>query len=187
MLSYQEVEIPADHELIGPLDEMIKWVKSSDVLEALLAGRPFDDNDLSDDRLQEKVDNNLRALGDSHTARFDSRKDYDFSEVARCSSAIFEELTGIVKYELRHVAKTWYPKGGYIGWHTDGDGGRFYSTYAEGKSFFRYMDPETKEVITSWDKPGWTFRAFYTDEDNPLWHCVGAMDTRISIGYKFIL
>lgn len=181
---YCEVGLPDEHPLIVSLNEMVKWVKSSDVL-SLIRGRLVNDNDLSDERLCDKIENNIGCLGDSHTARFDFRKDFDFSDMARLSAQVFEDVTGVTEYDLRHVAKTWYPSNGYIGWHTDGQGWRMYSTYAEGKSFFRYRHPKTKEIVTSWDKLGWTFRIFYTDDEAPVWHCVGAEDTRISIGYKF--
>ena len=187
MDAYREFDLAGDHPIIPALDAMLGWVKSSDVLDSLLRGRPVNDHDLSDERLRDKIENDIGCLGDSHTARFDHSKDFDFSDIVRLSAEVFEKGIGITEYDLRHVAKTWYPPGGYIGWHKDGPGWRFYSTYAEGKSFFRYMHPETGEVVTTWDKPGWSFRAFYTDDDNPLWHCVGAQDTRISIGYKFIL
>jgi hypothetical protein len=49
----------------------------------------------------------------------------------------------------------WYPPGAYMAWHTNSGapGWRLYVSYAEepGKSFFRYRDPDTHEIITSVD------------------------------------
>lgn len=82
--------------------------------------------------------------------------------------------------------RIWYPKNGYMGWHTNhnNQGHKLYCAYArEGnKSFFRYRDPKTEEVITSWDKQGWNFRIFKVEKEL-LWHCVYSETDRFSIGY----
>ena len=82
--------------------------------------------------------------------------------------------------------RIWYPHCGFMGWHTNSNnrGIRLYCTFSREseKSFFRYRDPNTGEVITSWDKEGWNFRAFNIG-DKPLWHSVFSMTDRFSIGY----
>jgi hypothetical protein len=81
-----------------------------------------------------------------------------------------------------------YPRQGFMGWHTNsnyqGYGYRFYCTYVndDHRSFFRYCHPETREVITSWDGPGWNFRLFRVDR-KLLWHCVYSKTERYSIGF----
>jgi hypothetical protein len=98
-----------------------------------------------------------------------------------------EEETGVKDYIFIEVARTWYSEDGYLGWHIDRDGGRVYVTWAEDRSFFRYQDLLTKEIVTSGDKPKqWTFRIFTFDAENLLWHCVGAEDVRISVEYRFV-
>ena len=81
-----------------------------------------------------------------------------------------------------------YPPTGYMGWHTNykSHGKRLYVTYAseDKKSFFRYRDPETKEIITDYDDKGITTRQFYVPKKSPyFWHCVGSDCTRVSFGY----
>lgn len=83
--------------------------------------------------------------------------------------------------------RIWYPEAnGYMGWHTNSNnqGYRFYCTYVReaDKSFFRYRHPLTHEIITSWDKAGWTFRIFKVANEL-LWHCVFSETDRFSIGY----
>lgn len=82
--------------------------------------------------------------------------------------------------------RIWYPPGGYMGWHTNNDnrGCKLYCTFArEGqKSFFRYRNPETGHIITTWDKEGWNFRIFKVTE-HLLWHCVYSETDRFSVGY----
>ena len=82
-----------------------------------------------------------------------------------------------------------YPPTGYMGWHTNykSQGKRLYITYAseDKKSFFRYRDPETGEIITDCDDKGITIRQFYVSRKPPyFWHCVGSDCIRISLGYR---
>jgi hypothetical protein len=82
-----------------------------------------------------------------------------------------------------------YRPGGYMGWHTNSrvPGWRIYVTYAEepGKSFFRYRDPNTGKVVTSWDD-GWDLRGFDADRRRPLWHSVYSGTNRFSFGYRLV-
>lgn len=88
-----------------------------------------------------------------------------------------------------------YPKGGYMGWHTNSDmpGIRVYATYTQtpNASYFKYVDrwsSDTPQIVTDWDEPGWTIRMFdpYGVSHKYLWHCVNAIDApRISFGFKF--
>jgi hypothetical protein len=77
-----------------------------------------------------------------------------------------------------------YPPGGYCGWHTNSDclGERIYLVWAEedNKSFFRYRDLDTGEIITRWEKKGWQVQRF----EPPTWHCVGSYTNRISVGFR---
>lgn len=84
--------------------------------------------------------------------------------------------------------RIWYPSNGYMSWHTNSKakGWRLYCSHAkeDNKSFFRYQDPKTGEIITSWDKKGWKFRIFSINEID-FWHCVYSETDRISLGYRF--
>ena len=158
---------------------MKDWISS---IPLDFSGRP-DRCDLTPENLQKRK-NGLN--NQAYLRKFNRNIGFDFNMIREHSCHIYQSNTSGV-YEVIPVAKTWYPEGGYLGWHTDDVGGRLYATWAEGKSFFRYQDPITKEIITSWDKPKqWTFRIFTFDEENPLWHCVGAEDVRISVGYRFV-
>tara|TARA_B100001057_G_scaffold500271_1_gene614420 strand:+ start:3044 stop:3613 length:570 start_codon:yes stop_codon:yes gene_type:complete len=85
-----------------------------------------------------------------------------------------------------------YPPTGYMGWHTNYKVPckRLYITYAteDKKSFFRYIDPLSKEVITDYDDKGITIREFDVTGKPPyLWHCVGSECMRLSFGYQIRL
>ncbi len=80
-----------------------------------------------------------------------------------------------------------YPPGGFMSWHTNSKapGWRLYINYVEepGKSFFRYRDPETGKVKTSYDKK-WNFRLFKIDSQKPFWHTVYSDTNRYSFGFR---
>lgn len=182
---YKEFKLSSDHPILHDLNEMLEWVRSSDVPDRV-SGELTGHCDLSEEYLNKRISNEVP--NNCRMSRFDQHPDYDFGKIQEQSAIIYEEHISITDYFLVPVAKTWYPSdGGYLGWHIDNDGGRIYASWAEGRSFFRYRDPITKEIMTSWDKPNqWTFRIFTFDAKNPLWHCVYAKDTRISVGYRFV-
>ena len=82
-----------------------------------------------------------------------------------------------------------YPKTGYMSWHTNylNPCWRFYITYAtkDKQSFFRYLNPITKQIVTDYDDKGITLRKFYVPSKPPyFWHCVGSMCNRFSFGFR---
>ena len=83
----------------------------------------------------------------------------------------------------------WYPYRGYCGWHTNSNvkGTRIYYVWAaeDDKSFFRYQNPDTGEVVTRVEKAGWQINKFAPNRAKPLWHCVGSSTNRFSIGFNF--
>lgn len=99
------------------------------------------------------------------------------------------------KYNCDVVVNTgmfWYPPGGSCDWHTnsDGPGKRVYLTWAkeEGKSFFRYYDSKKDDIVTKYDKKGWSINEFeiFNEEYNLYWHCVDSNTVRISYGYLLV-
>lgn len=84
----------------------------------------------------------------------------------------------------------WYKPGYYMGWHNNHGrkGTRIYVTYADenGKSFFRYRDKKTGDVITTYDQKGWTVRLFdVSDVPNDFyWHSVYSNCNRFSFGFN---
>jgi hypothetical protein len=98
-------------------------------------------------------------------------------------------IVGDPGLELRASGHFWYPPGSYMGWHTNVrvPGWRAYVTYAAepARSFFRYRDPQTGEVVTSWDD-GWDLRVFRVDPRHPFWHSVYSGTDRYSFGYRLL-
>jgi len=124
------------------------------------------------------------ALDDQNQIKFNS---ISFSPLThQIASALMDLLQPQGRVKLFQSGRNWYPNLGYMGWHTNSNvkGFRLYCSHAitGGASYFRYEDPITGEIITSWDKMGWNFRCFRTDLE-PLWHCVYSETDRISFGY----
>lgn len=111
-----------------------------------------------------------------------SRKEVD-RQIARLVKALFRDNYRLAVTSSGHL---WYPPGAYMGWHTNSrvPGWRIYVNYAEqeGKSFFRYRDPDTKNIITLNDRH-WNIRIFKISRDRPLWHSVYSETNRFSMGY----
>lgn len=90
-----------------------------------------------------------------------------------------------------NAVKMLYPKGGYMGWHHNANASGYnllLSWSKEGKGYFRYQDPITKEIVTMHDTPGWTCKAGYYGawhEPNRIyWHCASAEhEERFTLGY----
>lgn len=80
-----------------------------------------------------------------------------------------------------------YPPGGVCNWHTNsnGVGKRIYFTWAEedNKSFFKYFDNETNQIITRYDKKGWFINEFEIPTKGLLWHYIGCDTYLKSIGF----
>ena len=90
-------------------------------------------------------------------------------------------------YELKQSGCFYYPKGGFMGWHTNADTkeDRLYITFAEEdkQSFFRYY--KDGNIITDYDDKGITIRRFSVAGGPPFfWHCVGSNTNRFSFGYR---
>ena len=86
----------------------------------------------------------------------------------------------------KSTGRYWYPPNGFCGWHTNSNlqFERIYAVWAEedNKSFFRYKDEETGEIVTKWQKQGWQINRFKP----PVWHCIGSYTNRVSFGYRII-
>ena len=80
--------------------------------------------------------------------------------------------------------------GGTCPWHTNSnnkEGERIYLVWAKehNKSFFRYKDIKTGEMITEWEIKGWQVNRFTPTNRPPyVWHCVASETDRISIGFN---
>jgi predicted ribosomally synthesized peptide with nif11-like leader len=104
-------------------------------------------------------------------------------------------LSGIFRCEVRFSGSMWYPPLAYRLWHTNENqpGWRMYLidldepvADTDMRSFFRYMNPDTKQLVTLQDRPK-LLRFFKIDQRNDklFWHCIvnGAQRNRWSFGF----
>lgn len=85
-----------------------------------------------------------------------------------------------------------YPPNGFMGWHNNSDcpGDVVLLTWTKnGNGFFRYEDPQTKEIVTLNDTPGWScklghFGSLY-EPDKVFWHCCSTEELRITVAWVF--
>lgn len=88
------------------------------------------------------------------------------------------------------AVKMYYPERGFMSWHNNHNcpGYNILLSYTKnGDGWFRYQDPKTKEIITLYDKPGWTAKVgYYGSNDEPeniYWHCARAYEQRLTLGF----
>jgi hypothetical protein len=87
-----------------------------------------------------------------------------------------------------NALKMYYPPGGYIGWHNNANapGYNILFTYSEtGDGDFRYIHPQTGELVIMPDRKGWSCKAGYYDivDGKPLWHAAHTKCNRLNWAY----
>lgn len=184
---YEELKIPLDDPIVLGLNKVISTINydTKKVKKNLYKESVTKEYALS--RVSEDALNKIIAR-DRNVATEDCNL-YTFANIS------FDFLTkrigaytskkGIKKFGIS--GRIWYPRNGFMGWHTNSDnkGYRLYCTFAREpkKSFFRFRDPRSGDIETSYDEEGWNFRVFQITH-NPLWHCVYSETDRFSIGYS---
>lgn len=97
------------------------------------------------------------------------------------------KLDKYYKKPTQHRGTYSYHPGSRCGWHTNNNspGKRIYFTWSEedNKSFFKYLDNETDQIITKYDKKGWHINEFIIPKEGVFWHYVGSETCRKSIGF----
>tara|TARA_Y100001938_G_scaffold71006_1_gene98439 strand:- start:662 stop:1288 length:627 start_codon:yes stop_codon:yes gene_type:complete len=147
----------------------------------------------SADRLNELINRNINLVyagsiveNNNHHAAFIIQTNEDLELFSLLKMDIKSKIIKNKGCFLKSNGVHWYPKNSYMGWHTNSDqpGDFLYLVWAEedNKSFFRYKDTDTGEIITKWEKRGWQVNRFET----PMWHCVASYTNRISIGYRIL-
>lgn len=109
-------------------------------------------------------------------------------ETVKNVRCILESIYG-EEYFIQNTGNFLYLNSGYMEWHTNYDniGDRIYITYCleDNKSFFRYYDYESGNIITDYDNKGVTIRKFTVTGSEPyFWHSVASKCDRISLGFN---
>ncbi len=95
--------------------------------------------------------------------------------------ALQKTVSSFFHQECKCAVNVLYPKGGYRYWHTNkynANGWVMFLVHTQGteQSFFRYIHPDTKELVTCYDTPA-CVNFFHLNANNLLWHCIAADET----------
>jgi hypothetical protein len=89
-------------------------------------------------------------------------------------------LNDFFKFNCIDAGDFYYPPNGFRSWHTNKyDLESWFAFFVDvdqpKKSFFKFIDPETNELITHWDEPK-TINIFKIKKLDLFWHCIGTTE-----------
>lgn len=89
-------------------------------------------------------------------------------------------LNDFFDFECKDAGDFLYPPNGFRLWHTNKfDLESWFVFFVDINkpkgSFFKFIDPDTNELITHWDEPG-TANIFRINTTDLFWHCIGTKD-----------
>ena len=142
----------------------------------------------------------MLSIGDEHSGFPEEHMAMPISSSVRNNPEKFTAYKDMVKHEFAqeigaHTSAllNYYPPGGFVGWHTNWNANAYQILFTwskTGDGYFRYRDPETHELVTIKDKPGWQCRHYYfgrkDEPDHHCWHAAYAGCDRITLAYKFV-
>tara|TARA_B100000902_G_scaffold354671_1_gene367008 strand:- start:426 stop:1424 length:999 start_codon:yes stop_codon:yes gene_type:complete len=80
----------------------------------------------------------------------------------------------------------YYPVNGFCDWfkYLDNDDKYIYLLYSEetNRSFIRYLNNETNNIVTCYNKKGWNKYVIHSNKN--IWHCIGSDTQCINIVFK---
>jgi predicted ribosomally synthesized peptide with nif11-like leader len=135
---------------------------------------------------------------DFHLVNLDQHVDHPLYD------AYFDAKTRTIRHlehafgcDIQFSGSMWYPPFAYRLWHTNETqpGWRMYLidfdepiAPSDTRSFFRYMNPQTKEIVTLQDRPK-MLRFFKVDqrEDRLFWHCIVNRAERNRWSFGFVV
>jgi predicted ribosomally synthesized peptide with nif11-like leader len=133
---------------------------------------------------------------DFHLVNLDEHVEHPlYGSYLQAKVRMVRHLSRIFACDIRFSGSMWYPPRSYRLWHTNESqpGWRMYlidlDAAADGsdtRPFFRYMNPETRDLVTLEDRPK-LLRFFKVDQDPDklFWHCIvnGTERSRWSFGF----
>lgn len=181
--------IPA--ELMDHLNEFSGWFFSQPIEDTVVLKPKSLDTDyaVSDEylTLMQSRPDNVGFPEECYGADFKDVGVYDtniYLERVQKLDKVLKDFTG----SHNNALKMYYPPGGYIGWHNNANapGYNILFTYSEtGEGDFRYIHPQTGELVIMPDPKGWSCKVGYYDivDGNPLWHSAHTKCKRLNWAY----
>ena len=120
-----------------------------------------------------------------------------FEEIRQMNNSVDDKLRNFLGARFAAL-KAYYPKDGYIAWHTNWNaaGYNIIFTYSEGgDGYWRHIDPENskshkpdvEKMVHIQDKPGWHCKVGYfgtkQETDKIVWHSAYTNEPRLTMSY----
>jgi hypothetical protein len=210
---HYELDLLAIPEMAAVVDELPQLTIKPPTIDLEQFGAAFRQDDLdwtsvspADPGFRERYEQMMAAhwngadtVGnrrDFHLINLDRHVDHSlYDSYLQAKVRMVRHLSDIFRWDIRFSGSMWYPPRSYRLWHTNENqpGWRMYlidfdAAIAESdmRSFFRYMNPATKELVTLQDRPK-LLRFFKVDQsaDALFWHCIvnSAERNRWSFGF----
>lgn len=133
---------------------------------------------------------------DFHLVNLDQHVDHpQYEPYFQAKTRMISLLEGFFGGEVRFSGSMWYPPQAYRLWHTNETqpGWRMYLIDFDepagdpaGTSFFRYMNPESKEIVTLTERPRLVrFFKIEQEREKLFWHCIVNATTRNRWSFGF--
>lgn len=133
---------------------------------------------------------------DFHLVNLDQYVEHpQYDQYFQAKTRMISSLEGFFGSEIQFSGSMWYPPRAYRLWHTNETqpGWRMYLIDFDepagdpgGASFFRYMNPQSKEIVTLAEHPKLArFFKIEQEEDKLLWHCIVNATTRNRWSFGF--
>lgn len=138
------------------------------------------------------------ARRDFHLVNLDQHVEHpQYEGYFQTKTRIISLLEGFFGGEVQFSGSMWYPPRAYRLWHTNETqpGWRMYLIDFDepagdpgGASFFRYMNPQSKEIVTLEERPRLArFFKIEQEKDKLFWHCIVNATTRNRWSFGFAI
>lgn len=135
---------------------------------------------------------------DFHLVNLDQHVEHpQYDQYFQAKNRLISHLEGFFGSEIRFSGSMWYPPRAYRLWHTNEtqSGWRMYLIDFDepagdlaGTSFFRYMNPQSKEVVTLEEHPKMArFFKIEQEKEKLFWHCIVNATTRNRWSFGFVV
>jgi hypothetical protein len=185
-------------EVLKLLDETIEMFLVHETLMTDMSNRLTPDNP---DDIKYTREETLKSFMDNkeHIGFPEQGYAFQVSYGVKYRPEIFEPLMKHAKFDLprmlgafSNALTSYYPKGGFVGWHTNwnASGYQLVLSWSEsGDGYFSYYDNKTKEIVTLPDKKGWNARWYRFgrkgEPDHVCWHSAWTNCPRFTLAFRF--
>ncbi|MGH2510598.1 MAG: Nif11-like leader peptide family natural product precursor [Ktedonobacteraceae bacterium] len=135
---------------------------------------------------------------DFHLVNIDQHVNHpSYEQYFQAKTRLIASLETFFDSEVRFSGSMWYPPFAYRLWHTNETqaGWRMYlidfdefAGNPKGTSFFRYMNPQSKEIVTLEERPKIVrFFKIEQEKEKLFWHCIVNATTRNRWSFGFVV